>query len=85
MSAINMGSLNQVLQAQGVLNGFIGVSQMMLLAIVSILFALSIAIIPFIASRIVRGDVGSTLLVMVGTVVTATKMATKTISGGPEK
>ena len=82
MSAINMGSLNQVLQAQGVLNGFIGVSQMMLLAIVSILFALSIAIIPFIASRIVRGDVGSTLLVMVGTAVTAAKLLAKT--AGPD-
>jgi len=84
MSAVNMGSLNAVLNANGILNSFLGSGQVVLLALASIVFSISIALIPFIASRIVRGEVGSTMLVMVGTVVTAAKLAAKTdgTSGG---
>ena len=84
MSAVNMGSLNAVLNANGILNSFLGSGQVVLLALASIVFSISIALIPFIASRIVRGEVGSTMLVMVGTVVTAAKLAAKTYgtSGG---
>ncbi len=71
MSAVNLGSMNAVLNANGVLNSFIGSSQMMLLALASVLFSISIVLIPFIASRIVRGDVGSTMMTMVRT-MTAT-------------
>jgi len=77
MTAVNMGSLNAVLNANGILNGFFGSGQVILLALASILFSISIALIPFIASRIVRGEVGSTMLVMVGTVIGAAKLAMK--------
>lgn len=70
MSAVNLSSINAVLNANGVLNGFVGSSQMMLLALTATLFSLSIALIPFIASRIVRGDVGSTMMTLVGAVTT---------------
>ncbi len=73
MSAVNLGSMNAVLNANGVLNSFIGSSQMMLLALASVLFSISIALIPFIASRIVRGDVGSTMMTMVGAMTSAAR------------
>jgi hypothetical protein len=59
----------------------LGSGQVILLALASIVFSISIAFIPFIASRIVRGEVGSTMLVMVGTVVTAAKLAARTYGG----
>src|SRR5882762_8775145 len=73
MSAVNLGSMNAVLNANGVLNSFIGSSQMMLLALASVLFSISIALIPFIASHIVRGDVGSTMMTMVGAMTSAAR------------
>jgi len=71
MSAVNLSSINAVLGANGVLNSFVGSSEMMLLALTASIFSLSIALIPFIASRIVRGDVGSTVLALVGTMTAA--------------
>ena len=79
MTAVNMGSLNAVLNSNGILNSFFGSGQVILLALASILFSISIALIPFIASRIVRGEVGSTMLVMVGTVVGAARLAAKPV------
>ena len=77
MTAVNMGSLNAVLNSNGILNSLFGSGQVILLALASILFSISIALIPFIASRIVRGEVGTTMLVMVGTVVGAAKLAVR--------
>jgi len=77
MTAVNMGSLNAVLNSNGILNSFFGSGQVILLAMASILFSISIALIPFIASRIVRGEVGTTMLVIAGTAVSATKLAVK--------
>ncbi|MCU1295888.1 MAG: hypothetical protein JWO91_166 [Acidobacteriaceae bacterium] len=71
MSAVNLSSMNAVLNANGVLNSFVGSSQMMLLALTAILFSLSIAVIPFIANRIVRGDVGSTMITLARNISTA--------------
>jgi hypothetical protein len=68
MSAVNLSSINAVLNANGVLNSFVGSSQMVLLALTASLFSLSIALIPFVASRIVRGDVGSTMMTLARTV-----------------
>jgi len=71
MSAVNLSSINAVLNANGVLNSFVGSSQMILLALTASIFSLSIALIPFIASRIVRGDVGSTMMTVVSAITTA--------------
>jgi hypothetical protein len=70
MSAVNLSSINAVLNANGVLNSFVGSSQMILLALTASIFSLSIALIPFIASRIVRGDVGSTMMTLVSAITT---------------
>jgi hypothetical protein len=75
MSAVNLGSINAVLSANGVLNSFIGSSQVILLALTAILFSISIALIPFIASRIVRGDVGSTMMTLLAAVTTTASTA----------
>ena len=71
MSAVNLSSINAVLGANGVLNSFVGSSQMILLALTASIFSFSIALIPFMASRIVRGDVGSTMMTMVSAMTTA--------------
>ena len=71
MSAVNLSSINAVLGANGVLNSFVGSSEMILLALTASIFSFSIALIPFMASRIVRGDVGSTMLTMIGTMTAA--------------
>jgi len=71
MSAVNLSSINAVLNANGVLNSFVGSSQMILLALTASIFSLLIALIPFIASRIVRGDVGSTMMTVVSAITTA--------------
>jgi hypothetical protein len=81
MSAVNLSSMNAVLNANGVLNSFVGSSQMMLLALTAILFSLSIALIPFIANRIVRGEVGSTMMTLVRTVTTTAGLAAGAVSG----
>lgn len=70
MSAVNLGSINAVLSANGVLNSFVGSSQMILLAMTAILFSVSIALIPFISSRIVSGDVGGTMMTLLTAVTT---------------
>jgi hypothetical protein len=61
ITALQMNSVNAVLNGNGVLNAFVGSGQMVLLGAVSILFSIAIALIPFMASRIVRGEVGNTV------------------------
>jgi hypothetical protein len=70
MSAVNLSSIDSVLNANGVLNSFVGSSQMILLALTASIFSFSIVLIPFIASRIVRGDVGSTMMTLVSAMTT---------------
>jgi hypothetical protein len=64
ITALQMNSVNAVLNGNGVLNAFVGSSQMVLLGAVSVLFSIAIALIPFMASRIVRGDVGNTVFAL---------------------
>jgi hypothetical protein len=75
MSAINLNSINSVLNANGVLNSFIGSGSMILLALVSVLFSICIAFIPYFASRIVRGEVGTTMLALGGAAITVASTA----------
>ena len=88
MSAVNLSSIDAVLNANGVLNSFVGSSQMILLALTASIFSFSIVLIPFIASRIVRGDVGSTMMTLVKTMTTtasaAAGMAAASFVGGGE-
>lgn len=75
MVAINMNSVGGVLNAQNFAGSFVGVTGGLLLGLASILLSLCIALIPFLAKRIVEGDVGQTMTTMVRTAVIAAKGA----------
>jgi hypothetical protein len=57
------------------LNAFSGSSQVIAMSLACLLLSIMIALIPFIASRIVRGDVGSTLMTVVSGAMTAGAVA----------
>jgi hypothetical protein len=75
ITALQMNSIDAVLGGNGVLDAFVGSSQMVLLGAVSVLFAIAIALIPFIASRLVRGDVGNTVFALAAVVNRAARTA----------
>jgi len=56
IAAVNLGTVQQVLSAGSFLGGFVGLEESLLLGVASIFYSLSIAVIPFLASRIVRGE-----------------------------
>jgi len=74
---LNVNSVQNVLTSGGVAGFFQNASQDLLLALASILFAICIAFIPFLASRIVRGDVGSTVMLMARSAMWPSKMIPK--------
>jgi hypothetical protein len=71
LSAVQIGQIGQMLNQNNFLGGLGNLEGSILIGIVSIVYSLAIAVIPFIAKRIVSGDVGSTAAAMVGTAVTA--------------
>jgi len=81
ITALQMNSVNAVLGGNGVLNAFIGSSQMILLGAVSVLFSIAIALIPFLASRIVRGEVGNTMSALISAASLYAGAATKSFIG----
>ena len=64
------------------LQAFVGSSQMIVMSVASVLLSIMVALIPFIASRIVRGDIGSTLMTVVSGVMTAEAVASKLAFNG---
>ncbi len=64
ITAIQVNRVNDVL-GHGFLGFLEGVPDSTILGLVSIFYALSVALIPFIAKRIVSGDAGSTAFAMV--------------------
>jgi hypothetical protein len=60
----------------------VAASSEVLLAVVSILFSVCILLIPFLAKRIVEGDVGSTMLTVLGT-TSAMAQAMMSMAAGP--
>jgi hypothetical protein len=57
------------------LQAFVGSSQMIVMSVACVLLSIMIALIPFIASRIVRGDIGSTLMTVISGAMTAGAVA----------
>src|SRR5215469_13189907 len=71
LTLMSAGSLTSILTA-GTFGGlFSGASQALLIGLSSILFSLMIALIPFLAKRVVSGDVGSTMMTVIGAATTA--------------
>ena len=57
------------------LQAFVGSSQMIVLSVASVLLSLMVALIPYIASHIVRGEIGFTLMTVVSGVIGAAGVA----------
>lgn len=72
--ALHLNDVNTVLSGSSYLNLTL-TNPILILAIASLLYAIMIALIPYIASRIVQGDAGATLLTTAGTALTAATVA----------
>jgi hypothetical protein len=81
LTAVQMGQLGQMLSQNNFLGGLGNLEGSFLIGLVSIVYSLAIAVIPFIAKRIVSGDIGSTAVAMVGTAVTALTAGAAGIEG----
>lgn len=77
MAAINMNTVNGVLNSGNFVGAFNGVTGSLLLGLASILLSLCILLIPFLAKRIVEGDVGQTMT----TVAKTTLIAARGVAG----
>ena len=71
LSAVQMGQVGQMLGQNSFLGGLGNLEGSFLIGIASIIYSLAIAVIPFIAKRIVSGDVGATAVALVGAAVAA--------------
>lgn len=71
LSAVQMGQIGQMLNQNNFLGGLGNLEGSVLIGLASIIYSLAIAVIPFIAKRIVSGDVGSTAAALVGAAATA--------------
>jgi hypothetical protein len=71
---LHLNDLTSVLNNASYLNLSI-TNPMVILGIASLLYAIVIALIPYVASRIVRGEVGATLLTVAGAALTAATAA----------
>jgi hypothetical protein len=81
LSAVQMGQVGQMLNQNNFLGGLGNLEGSFLIGAASIIYSLAIAIIPFIAKRIVSGDVGSTAAGMVGAAVTALTVGAAAVEG----
>jgi hypothetical protein len=76
-----MGQVGQMLSQNSFLGGLGSLEGSVLIGFASIIFSLAIAVIPFMAKRIVSGDVGSTAGALIGAAVTAITAGTAAIEG----
>jgi hypothetical protein len=81
MAAINMNTVSGVLSSGNFVGAFNGVSNSLLLGLASILLSLCIVLIPFLAKRIVEGDVGQTMTTVARTTIVAAKSVTGLFKG----
>ncbi len=80
ITAIHMDHVDQIL-GNGFMGWMSGLADGPMLGLVSIVYALTIALIPLIAKRIVSGDVGSTVGSLLGAAAAVVGVATAGISG----
>jgi hypothetical protein len=80
ITAIHFNQVNQVL-GNGFLGFLQGVPDSTMLGLVSIFYALAIAIVPFIAKGIIAGDVGSTVVALARASAAAAGAAMAAVSG----
>ena len=80
IAAIHFNQINNVL-GNGFLGFLQGVPDSTMLGLVSIFYALAVAMVPFIAKGIISGDVGSTAMALVRAAATAAGAALAAVSG----
>lgn len=81
LSAVQMGQIGQMLNQNNFLGGLGNLEGGFLIGIASIIFSLAIAVIPFIAKRIVSGDIGSTAAALIGAAATALTVGAAAVEG----
>jgi len=81
LSAVQMGQISQMLGQNSFLGGLGNLEGSILIGIASIIYSLAIAVIPFIAKRIVTGDVGSTAAALIGAAATAVTLGAAAVEG----
>src|SRR5260370_14139643 len=72
---MSANSLTGIFTSQSFGGAFQGASQLLLISLSSILLSIMILLIPFIAKRVVSGDVGSSMLTVVGVAAGAVQAA----------
>lgn len=75
ITAIQANRVENLLNGSGFMGFFTGSLNTLVLGLISIFYALALILIPFIAKRIVSGDVGSTAYAIVSTGAAALGMA----------
>jgi hypothetical protein len=80
ITAIQVNRVEDIL-GHGFLGFLVSVPDSLMLGLVSIFYALAVAVIPFIAKRVISGDVGSTAFAMVRAGAVAAGAALAGISG----
>lgn len=81
LSAVQMGQVGQMLNQNNFLGGLGNIEGSFLIGLASIIYSLAIAVIPFIAKRIVSGDVGATAAAMMGAAATALTAGVAAVEG----
>jgi hypothetical protein len=79
--AINVHSMAALTSANSFAGVLAGASQEILLAVASILFSVCILLIPFLAKRVVEGDLGSSMLAVLGAATTMAQALTSMAVG----
>lgn len=79
---LNIDSMAAITSAGSIAGALAGASTEVLLAVASILFSVCILLIPMLAKRIVEGDVGSSMLTVLGTAA-ALGHAMMSLAAGP--
>ncbi len=82
--ALNIHSMAAITGAGSFGGALQGATAEVLLAAASILFSVCILLIPFLAKRIVEGDLGSTMLTVLGTAAAMAQAAVATASGAAD-
>ena len=75
LTIMSANSLTGIFTSQSFGGAFQGASQMLLISMSSILLSIMILLIPFMARRVVSGDVGSTMLAVMGVAAGAVQSA----------
>jgi hypothetical protein len=81
LSAVQMGQLNQMLSQNDFLGGLGNLEASFLIGFASIIYSLAIAVIPFMAKKIVSGEVGATAGTLIGAAATALTAGAAAVEG----